>query len=60
MVDGDPLKGRGIPIFVQFPKSFVCPEFGYKEYTVKFSINLLFLFENNFLVKQNIPLTMIR
>ena len=60
IADGNVLKKVELPVFMVLPRFYSCPSFSYKEFTVNFELNLIFLFSGGFKITQNFPLFLFR
>mmetsp|Transcript_5363 Transcript_5363/g.6768 ORF Transcript_5363/g.6768 Transcript_5363/m.6768 type:complete len:311 (+) Transcript_5363:212-1144(+) len=58
--DGDVCRGLAIPIFIVFPRLFVCPTMLTKTYKVEFELNLSVLFKHGYMVTENFPIKIYR
>ena len=58
--DGDPPRGMGIPIYMLFPRLFVCPTVTTDSYRVEFEINLIIKFENGYMITENFQISIYR
>jgi len=60
IADGNVMKKVELPIFMVLPRFYSCPTFAFKEFSVNFELNLIFLFAGGFKVTQNFPLFLFR
>lgn len=55
--DGDVCRKLEIPLYMVFPRLFTCPTLSIPgKLKINFEINLVVLFENNFVVTENFPI----
>ncbi len=60
IADGDIPKGLPVPIYMILPRLFTCPTIETPNFKVEFELNLVVLFDNDHLIKENIPITLHR
>ena len=60
LCDGDPPRGMGIPIYMLFPRLFVCPTVTTDSYRVEFEMNLIIKFENGYMITENFQISIYR
>src|SRR6185369_16608210 len=60
VADGNPRKGRAIPLHMIFPRLFTCPTLKTPNFTIGFELNIIVVFENRYLVAENFPITLHR
>jgi len=60
IADGNVIKYLELLIHMVLPRFYSCPSFSYKEFTVNFEMNLIFIFTNGFKVTHNFPLYLFR
>jgi len=59
-VDGDVLRDYEIPLLMVFPRLFTCPTTSGKSFKLEFEINIVVVFQDNRLIKQNFPIEIVR
>ncbi|XP_044729797.1 vacuolar protein sorting-associated protein 26C [Chrysoperla carnea] len=50
----------GIPIHMIFPRLFTCPTLSTTNFKVEFEVNIVIIFQNDHLITENFPITLIR
>mmetsp|Transcript_1824 Transcript_1824/g.2336 ORF Transcript_1824/g.2336 Transcript_1824/m.2336 type:complete len:316 (-) Transcript_1824:309-1256(-) len=60
IADGDIPHGTTLPIYFVFPRLFSCCSITSSLYKVEFEVNLLVIFNNNFMVTENFPIVLHR
>ncbi|KAB0792440.1 hypothetical protein PPYR_14399 [Photinus pyralis] len=58
--DGDVPHKIAIPIYMIFPRLFTCPTLTTPNFKIEFEVNLVIIFENDYLVTENFPITLTR
>ncbi|KAG7188188.1 hypothetical protein KM043_017682 [Ampulex compressa] len=58
--EGNPCTNLGIPIYMVFPRLFTCPTLSTSNFKVEFEVNLIVLFEDDYLVTENFPIVLSR
>lgn len=58
--DGNICRDLVIPIYMIFPRLFVCPTVDTLHFKVEFELNLVVLFEDGYMVTENFPLNLYR
>jgi len=60
IADGNVIRFLELLVHMVLPRFYSTPSFSYKEFTVNFEMNLIFIFTNGFKVTQNFPLYLYR
>uniref|UniRef100_A0A6G1S8D3 Down syndrome critical region protein 3 n=1 Tax=Aceria tosichella TaxID=561515 RepID=A0A6G1S8D3_9ACAR len=60
IVDGNPLRNMPISIHMVLPKLFTCPTVITAAFRIEFEINLVIIFNDNYVVTENFPIKLIR
>ncbi|XP_046746717.1 vacuolar protein sorting-associated protein 26C [Diprion similis] len=58
--EGNVCTGLAIPIYMIFPRLFTCPTLNTSNFKVEFEVNLIVVFEDDYLVTENFPITLTR
>jgi len=58
--EGDVPHNIAIPIYMVFPRLFTCPTLITPSFKIEFEVNLVVIFENDYLVTENFPITLTR
>ncbi|XP_058806369.1 vacuolar protein sorting-associated protein 26C isoform X2 [Phymastichus coffea] len=58
--EGNVCAGLGIPIHMIFPRLFTCPTLSTSNFKVEFEVNLIVVFEDDYLVTENFPIILTR
>jgi len=58
--EGDVPHNIAIPIYMIFPRLFTCPTLVTPNFKIEFEINLVIIFENDYLVTENFPIILTR
>ncbi|XP_011494162.1 PREDICTED: Down syndrome critical region protein 3 homolog isoform X2 [Ceratosolen solmsi marchali] len=58
--EGNVCSGLAIPIYMIFPRLFTCPTLITSNFKVEFEVNLIVVFENDYLVTENFPIILAR
>lgn len=58
--DGNLLRQVPIPIHMILPRIFSCPTLITSNFKIEFEINLVIIFEDNYLITENFPIKLIR
>ncbi|XP_048514704.1 vacuolar protein sorting-associated protein 26C isoform X2 [Athalia rosae] len=56
--EGNVCTGLAIPIHMIFPRLFTCPTLNTSNFKVEFEVNLIVVFEDDYLVTENFPITL--
>ena len=60
IADGDVCRDLQIPLYMVFPRLFVCPTVDTLNFKVEFELNLVVLFADGYMVTENFPLHLYR
>jgi len=60
LADGDVCRGLPIPIYMVFPRLFTCPSLTTPNFKIEFEVNVVVIFQDDHLVTENFPITLIR
>ena len=60
VADGDVCRDLVIPLYMVFPRLFVCPTVDTLNFKVEFELNLVVLFADGYMVTENFPLNLYR
>lgn len=60
VADGNVIKYMELLIYMVLPRFYSSPSFSYKQFSVSFEMNLMFIFTNGFKVTHNFPLYLFR
>ncbi|XP_017891251.1 Down syndrome critical region protein 3 homolog [Ceratina calcarata] len=58
--EGDVCKQFPIPIYMIFPRLFTCPTLSTSNFKVEFEVNLIVIFQDDYLVTENFPIILSR
>ncbi|XP_015435112.1 PREDICTED: Down syndrome critical region protein 3 homolog [Dufourea novaeangliae] len=58
--EGNPCTNLSIPIYMIFPRLFTCPTLSTSNFKVEFEVNLIIVFEDDYLVTENFPIILLR
>lgn len=58
--EGNVVRGLPIPIYMIFPRLFTCPTLSTSNFKVEFEVNIVVIFQNDHLITENFPITLIR
>ncbi|XP_043250311.1 vacuolar protein sorting-associated protein 26C [Colletes gigas] len=58
--EGNPCTNLPIPIYMIFPRLFTCPTLSTSNFKVEFEVNLIVVFEDDYLVTENFPIILSR
>jgi len=58
--DGDVTRNVDIPIYMIFPRQFVCPTIQTNVFAIAFELNINVIFEDNYVAAENVPLILYR
>ncbi len=58
--DGDIARGIDLSMYMTFPKLFTCPTFAAKTFKSEFELNIVVIFEDNYVITENFPLQLVR
>ncbi|XP_014219445.1 Down syndrome critical region protein 3 [Copidosoma floridanum] len=58
--EGNVCTGLAIPIYMVFPRLFTCPTLSTSNFKVEFEVNLIVVFEDDYLVTENFPIILTR
>ncbi|XP_076376544.1 vacuolar protein sorting-associated protein 26C [Megalopta genalis] len=58
--EGNPCINLPIPIYMIFPRLFTCPTLSTSNFKVEFEVNLIVVFEDDYLVTENFPIILSR
>lgn len=58
--EGNIVRGLPIPIYMIFPRLFTCPTLSTSNFKVEFEVNIVVIFQNDHLITENFPITLIR
>lgn len=58
--EGSVCTGLPIPIYMIFPRLFTCPSLTTSNFKVEFEVNLIIVFEDDYLVTENFPIILTR
>ncbi|XP_015511224.1 vacuolar protein sorting-associated protein 26C [Neodiprion pinetum] len=58
--EGNVCTGLAIPVYMIFPRLFTCPTLNTSNFKVEFEVNLIVVFEDDYLVTENFPITLTR
>ncbi|XP_001605839.1 vacuolar protein sorting-associated protein 26C [Nasonia vitripennis] len=58
--EGNVCSGLAIPIYMIFPRLFTCPTLSTSNFKVEFEVNLIVVFEDDYLVTENFPIILAR
>jgi hypothetical protein len=57
---GDVLRDINIPIYFLFQRLFTCPTVKAPLFSIQFEVNLMIMFENNYVVQESFPIRLFR
>jgi hypothetical protein len=60
LVDGDVTRKLGIPVYMLFPRLFTCPTTRCESFSVEFEVNVIVVFEDQYMVTENFPVVLVR
>jgi len=60
IADGNITRGLIIPMFMVFPRLFVCPTLAARTFKVEFEVNLVILLKGGHLITENFPIRLVR
>jgi hypothetical protein len=60
LADGDVCRNLTLPIYMIFPRLFVCPTASTRTWKTEFEVNIVILFQDGYLVTENHPIKVIR
>ncbi len=60
LVDGDVTRQLGIPLYMLFPRLFTCPSTRCESFSVEFEVNVIVVFEDQYMVTENFPVVLVR
>ena len=60
VADGDVCRDLVVPLYMVFPRLFVCPTVDTLNFKVEFELNLVVLFADGYMVTENFPLNLYR
>lgn len=58
--DGDVSRGLPLPIYMVFPRLFTCPTVVSERFRVEFEVNIIIIFEDNYMVTENFEVKLFR
>lgn len=58
--EGNVFTGISIPIYMVFPRLFTCPTLITSNFKIEFEINLVIIFQDDHLITENFPITLLR
>ncbi|KAK0080505.1 hypothetical protein PV325_013839 [Microctonus aethiopoides] len=58
--EGNVCTNLAIPIYMIFPRLFTCPSLSTSNFKIEFELNLIVIFEDDYLVTENFPITLYR
>lgn len=47
-------------MYMTFPKLFTCPTFAAKTFKIEFELNVVIMFEDNYVITENFPIQLVR
>uniref|UniRef100_A0A8D9A9J7 Vacuolar protein sorting-associated protein 26C n=1 Tax=Cacopsylla melanoneura TaxID=428564 RepID=A0A8D9A9J7_9HEMI len=58
--EGNVFTGIPIPIYMVFPRLFTCPTLITSNFKIEFEVNLVIIFQDDHLITENFPITLLR
>ncbi|CAE1325312.1 Down syndrome critical region protein 3 homolog,Down syndrome critical region protein 3 [Acanthosepion pharaonis] len=60
LAEGDVCRNLSIPIYMIFPRLFTCPTLTTNNFKIEFEINIVVVFQDDYMVTENFPLILTR
>ncbi|CAD5112013.1 unnamed protein product [Dimorphilus gyrociliatus] len=60
IAEGDPCRNVAIPIYMVYPRLYTCPTLTTRNFQVEFEVNIIVIFQSQYLVSQKFPLQLSR
>lgn len=60
VADGDVARNLSIPLYMIFPRLFSCPTLETSQFKIEFEVNVIIVFENDYLISDTVPVKLLR